>query len=839
LSKKLSQGQHSDKLISTKISSLCGWFNFFNVCLCCTLQPEIHQSMMQPNHQAFFRELRDLIAAGDLATALVRLRSLLDHSPKLDEVIQQSGRFANIRREIRLGTVSHADATLTQNQIQAGVLELITEIEHSVSGTDSVGLTQSQADTKAISEEITHAISIANAKNAAINSSITAGGSIHFGDKNQTIIYQNGRQIPKYLTDLPFVSDDFRGREQELAAIEQRLFAKTGQPLLLVNGEGGMGKTSLAARYFVNLREQYVHMAWLFTSSDLADDLLRLAAPLGLDFSVEMPAEARLPLLLRELANLNAPCLIVLDNANEAKALRKVWIALGKLPNVHLLLTSRLRDFEEAREPLVIGGLPEKLALELFEQHYKALTEEERVLFVDLYRAVGGNTLVLTILAKNLHQLNRLREKYRLTDLVADLQQRGVFGLAHSSTVSTAYQSQDGGLRRETPEAILEALYDLRPLGETEAQVLAVFSVLPAENLPFDLLETLIPNTTDLDQMLLGLYEKGWLDYEPADNSFKCSPVVQQVTRKQLTDLWGKCSAMVRILVGQLDLDILHIDNYRHSTRYARLAEAVVVTLENEEYLLALLCERLGNYYKEIGNLSKAMFYFTKCNERSETLCQIEPDEPYNKHELAISYSKLGDTHSALGNLAQALNFFEQRSALGKELYEAYPQNVEFKNGLAGSYSKLGDTHSALGNLAQALNFFEQYNQLEKELYESYPQNVSFKNSLAISYQYLGITHSALGNLAQALNFFEDYNKLEKELYESYPQNVEFKNGLAVSYSKLGVFYRDKKSNPTSARPYFEQCQQLWQELALDFPAYVEFQKNLQWANDALAKLNA
>lgn len=53
----------------------------------------------------------------------------MDSTPKLNEAIHQSGRFQYIRRQIRLGLVSHAEANLTQNQIRFGLLDLLGEIE--------------------------------------------------------------------------------------------------------------------------------------------------------------------------------------------------------------------------------------------------------------------------------------------------------------------------------------------------------------------------------------------------------------------------------------------------------------------------------------------------------------------------------------------------------------------------------------------------------------------------------------------------------------------------------------------------------------------------------------
>ncbi len=74
------------------------------------------------NNQKFIIHIREHIANNQFDTALRLLRDLLDNSPQLDEVIQQAGRYASIRQQIRLGTVSHANATLTENQIRMGLL---------------------------------------------------------------------------------------------------------------------------------------------------------------------------------------------------------------------------------------------------------------------------------------------------------------------------------------------------------------------------------------------------------------------------------------------------------------------------------------------------------------------------------------------------------------------------------------------------------------------------------------------------------------------------------------------------------------------------------------------
>ncbi len=145
------------------------------------------------NTTQFIQEIRDLIARDELTQALQFLRQLLANSPKLDEALHQSGRFENIRRQIRLGTISHAEANLTQNQIRAGLLELLSEIEN------SVGTTSSQASNPALREEIEHAISIVNTKNIVVGSSISAGGNVTIGDTTTVTESQTSRRLRLFL----------------------------------------------------------------------------------------------------------------------------------------------------------------------------------------------------------------------------------------------------------------------------------------------------------------------------------------------------------------------------------------------------------------------------------------------------------------------------------------------------------------------------------------------------------------------------------------------------------------------------------------------------------------
>ena len=255
------------------------------------------------------------------------------------------------------------------------------------------------------------------------------------------VTYAGERRLPHALTPPPFLPEIFIGRKKDLQHIYDRLFSVDGNLLLLVNGEGGVGKTSIASRYYHTYQSEYTHVAWVLSEKSIASALLLLAAPLGLQFDERQDSEQRFDRLLAALMNLDKPCLLVVDNANELADLESNYQRLRRCSNFHLLLTTRITYFERA-ETCVIGELPKDEALALFEKYYRGLDAEEHTLFFQIRAAVGGNTLVLELLAKNLAAHNRLGQHYSLAQLLADLRQRGLFKLSHSKTVGTDYQSQ-------------------------------------------------------------------------------------------------------------------------------------------------------------------------------------------------------------------------------------------------------------------------------------------------------------------------------------------------------------------------------------------------------------
>ncbi|HPI28831.1 MAG TPA: hypothetical protein PLS75_10170 [Candidatus Marinimicrobia bacterium] len=76
--------------------------------------------------------MSNLIAKDELEQAISMLSNLLQNSPKLDEVILQSGRLNDIKKQIRLGIVDFNKVHIERNRIRAALLSFVGEIEETM-----------------------------------------------------------------------------------------------------------------------------------------------------------------------------------------------------------------------------------------------------------------------------------------------------------------------------------------------------------------------------------------------------------------------------------------------------------------------------------------------------------------------------------------------------------------------------------------------------------------------------------------------------------------------------------------------------------------------------------
>ncbi|MFZ4476378.1 MAG: hypothetical protein ACOYPR_14375 [Saprospiraceae bacterium] len=138
----------------------------------------------------FIQHIRQLIADNQLPAALGNMRLFAAKTPLLNDVLQQSGRLAHIRQQNNLGLVTFDEATLEQNRIRYGLLELLNDLERNSAPhqpfDELLAAVEQESARPEVQAEVANAINIVNSKNVVAGSTVSAGGNVHIGD----VVYQ-------------------------------------------------------------------------------------------------------------------------------------------------------------------------------------------------------------------------------------------------------------------------------------------------------------------------------------------------------------------------------------------------------------------------------------------------------------------------------------------------------------------------------------------------------------------------------------------------------------------------------------------------------------------------
>lgn len=500
----------------------------------------------------------------------------------------------------------------------------------------------------------------------------------------------------------PAVPEGFIGREDELRTIRQRM--NDGGTLMLINSEGGMGKTSIAAKYWKKHEYAYTHNAWLFCENGIVEEIRKLAPQLNLDLS-QLPEDQHLLALRTALQKLPADCLLVLDNANnpdDIKAFRHNFSGL----HWHVLITSRCQNVLEKRQELPITHLHPPSAKALFTSYYNEQTPEFEPLLDRLLFAIGYNTLLIELFAKNMAELAALGET--LADLLKHLEEtKSLFLGERSFEVITPYTTH-GHQQAATTDEIIDALYDLTKLSETDRYRLVNMALLPAEShLLTILIELFTPdNKIALRNELASLAQKGWLTTDT--QSYRISPVVQKIVlTKNKQSLWGYGKELVVIFTNLLDIES-NTDNIVNKFKWISYAQSLNANLTESttiEYsyfqnnLAVILREESG-----INNLMQAKALLEKALKNNiSNFGKYFPTVARNQRNLALTLSDLGGR----SNLDQAQVLLEDAlSCTITNFGEKHPLVAELQANLAGILQNIGgrdNLHKALSLLKVSL----------------------------------------------------------------------------------------------------------------------------------------
>ncbi|MVM32847.1 NACHT domain-containing protein [Spirosoma sp. HMF4905] len=517
--------------------------------------------------------------------------------------------------------------------------------------------------------------------------------------------------IPRILTLPPFDSKIFIGREEEIYNLEKS-FTESRRNIIILNGEGGIGKTTIASQYWIKNSDSYKHLIWLFCNDGIEKALYSIADKLNVSLrndieSIEesFNSEEKLGRFIQALANLQAPCLLVLDNVNSIYDLNNQIKNLKRLSNFHILITSRVNNISEYFETKV-KPLKETSALELFKKYYHGLQAQDENLLKEILKSVNYNTLIIELFSKSLQQKNIFKITYNLKDLLNDLQDKGLL-LLETTNIQTDYLN----FQTAKPEEILRAMYDMQSLSGNEKNILNIFSALSAEKIAYQMLVTIAnPVNADLfDESLNQLFLKGWIDFDVEEKTFKISPVIQQIVLDKNKDtIFNSCLEMIKNLSKIFE----DFEYYMEANGYIKHIESVTKVLKINSIETAKLAYNLSCYYTYH---SRQYLYAEKMVFQILTYLKNQDIVRENEKFSCEVYMIQAEILENLGRLIEAGGFYTKARVLSEKIKVPFD-----KLSYAYYNTRIGKFAEAEPILFRNYTYFSNKHHNEKKIHNMY-----------------------------------------------------------------------------------------------------------------------
>ncbi len=299
-----------------------------------------------------------------------------------------------------------------------------------------------------------------------------------------------------------FNEEEFVGRKEDLKALEKLIDSQS--TVALINGMGGVGKSTLARKYVADSIGKYHYILWLEQNAAIFESFRNAEAlmqRLGMQADDTVEAQQQVQTMMHALGKMDRPSLLVIDNA-EADTDQSVFKQM--LPaGWKVLLTSR-NELSYATHSLHELGPAE--AASLFKLHCDIKGTEEEL--HSIFELIGYNTLSIELLAKTLSKQHRLEH---LSQVLGILKGEGLQDKKLLRKIKTTH----AGDREIRLFPYLVKVFNIADLDEQELHLLRYLSILPSIDTPLkDLLEILNIPESEEEQFvdrLQKLVQLGWV----------------------------------------------------------------------------------------------------------------------------------------------------------------------------------------------------------------------------------------------------------------------------------------------------------------------------------------
>lgn len=316
--------------------------------------------------------------------------------------------------------------------------------------------------------------------------------------------------------------DYFTGREKELQDLRQRI--EDGCKAVLVSGMGGIGKTHICRKLFGEYYKKHNkgrdtllrHIGYIEYNGDMDSSLMKC-----LRYKKQDNPELNKEAAWKELEDLASEgnFLLFIDNVDKSMSEDLGLKRLETIPGA-IILTSRQISLSDEFESYHIGFLDKKQCMEIFKiirfgSSGRNLSEEENCdLEYVIETLAGRHTITVELLA----HLAKTR-MWTVKRLRKELEEKN-FGLVfHKNGEQVNIQES------------YEKLFSLSRLTEAEKNILEAFSIFPYIPLAAETCNEWLLSDAGVGEdsyILMGLYQKGWLQLDLEQESYALHPVFAQ-----------------------------------------------------------------------------------------------------------------------------------------------------------------------------------------------------------------------------------------------------------------------------------------------------------------------
>jgi tetratricopeptide (TPR) repeat protein len=621
--------------------------------------------------------------------------------------------------------------------------------------------------------------------------------------------------VPHFLNNLPPMGVDCIGREDELKDLEEKL--SKAQRVVLLNGLGGIGKTTVTKRYVYLHQHKYRHLIWLELKG--LDSLDPMQLPLrdafifdpvlikNLSLERKTDLDEFFMMLMNTLRNLPGTNLLVIDNAGSDLRQRALRDQLPAPPNWHVLITSRqkLPGFE----PILLDKLDPSAAHQLFTKYFTSGYKADSLR--NLLIAIDYHTLTIELMAKTLayHQ-----GSLTIDDLIEKLNSRRLSDPELRARLETEHSKEETDLYLH-----LMTAFDLSDLTKSELRLLRQLALLPSAPYSWQVLVEWFGLTGkdvqhQLREDLFTLDQKGWL----------------KSTDKKLFTLHRLIQQAVYYQYPPTDSDAKRLVNYftnllanRNASSYAQKTPILTtalfllnslpkeISIENQHEILR---DELAAAFKEVGEYEQARVLLEQAlADYIHRYGEVHPDVATCRNKLGLVYEDLGRyeqaklfleqaladriliygedhadvaaTRNNLGFLLQwDLGYYEEAKLLLEQvLVDRIRIYGEDHADVAASRNNLGLANQALGEYELAKSL------IEHALRDFIRIHGERHPDVATSRHYLGRVCRTLGQYEEAKSLFEKSLDDRISIYgEAHPDVATSRNNLGILYLDLGHY---------------------------------------------------